>query len=413
MANDRLDLLQPYPFEKLRGALADCAHGGGLEHIALSIGEPKHAPPSFVIDALSNPAALTKQLATYPATRGADPLREAISQWLKGRFAVDVSPDNQILPVNGTREALFSFAQAVLSGDPKSLVGMPNPFYQIYEGAALLAGAQPFCINNTFDNEYQADFDSISPATWEAMELLYICSPGNPTGHLISDTQMRHLIELAHRYDFVIAADECYSEIYFSDQPKPSSLLASSAAMGNCDFSRCVVFHSLSKRSNLPGLRSGFVAGDPNIIERFLAYRTYHGCALGMHQQHASTLAWQDEAHVSNNRALYEKKFSAVTDILAPHYDLHQPAGGFYHWLPTPIDDVEFCQAVFSQQHITVMPGTFLGRSRSGSVDKSHDRNSDQDFNPGRNHVRVAWVAPLEECIEAAQRLVEFAKNLR
>ena len=396
--NHQLSLLQPYPFEKLRAALADQVHGGDLAHIALSIGEPKHAPPSLVIDALSDPAALAQQLAIYPATRGNDALRDAISYWLAQRFNIAVDPENQILPVNGTREALFSFAQALLSGDSSSLVGMPNPFYQIYEGAALLAGAQPYYIPNTEANNYQADFDSISAATWDAMELLYICSPGNPTGHLISDTQMRNLIELAHRHDFIIAADECYAEIYFSDQPRPSSLLASSNAMGNKDFQRCVVFHSLSKRSNLPGLRSGFVAGDANIIEQFLRYRTYHGCALGMHQQRASTLAWQDEAHVQENRALYEQKFRTVTKILAPYYDIRQPAGGFYHWLPTPTDDIEFCQALFSTQHITVMPGTFLGRQ-------------DQGLNPGKGHARVAWVAPLEECIEAAERLVDFAKS--
>ena len=397
--NSRLSLLQPYPFEKLRGALADHSHTGDLQHIALSIGEPKHAPPALVIDALSDPSALTQQLSIYPATRGSDALREAISQWLGRRFDVKVNPASQILPVNGTREALFSFAQALLSGESSSLVGMPNPFYQIYEGAALLGGAQPYYIANTLDNNYQADFDGISAATWDAMELLYICSPGNPTGHLISDAQMRKLIELAHRHDFIIAADECYSEIYFSNQPKPSSLLASSDAMGNKNFERCVVFHSLSKRSNLPGLRSGFVAGDETIIEQFLRYRTYHGCALGMHQQHASALAWQDETHVQENRSLYEKKFQAVTEILSPFYELHQPAGGFYHWLPTPMDDIEFCQTVFARQHITVMPGSFLGRDQ------------DQGFNPGQNHVRVAWVAPIQECIEAAQRLVDFAKS--
>lgn len=397
--NLRLNHLQPYPFEKLREVLSVCKHDGGLEHIALSIGEPKHAPPSVVIDALSNPQALAQQLAIYPVSRGGDALRQAIAEWLGARFAVEIDPLRHVLPVNGTREALFAFGQAMLSGDAGSLVGMPNPFYQIYEGAALLAGATPFYIANTPDNDYQADFASIAPTTWDAMEVLYICSPGNPTGHLISDAQMRRLIELAHQHDFIIAADECYCEIYFADQPRPGGLLASSEAMGNAEFARCVVFHSLSKRSNLPGLRSGFVAGDAEIIQRFLQYRTYHGCALGMHQQHASTLAWQDEQHVEENRALYEAKFRAVNEILSPFYALQQPAGGFYHWLPTPSDDVSFCQSLFADQHITVMPGTFLGREQ------------EDGFNPGSNHVRVAWVAPLEECVEAAQRLVAFTNS--
>ena len=397
----KLDFLQPYPFEKLRNLLASEVADRELGHISLSIGEPKHPPPKFVIDALCDNSAMAHHLATYPATRGSEALRQAITHWLYKRFAVSASADHQILPVNGTREGLFAFAQAVLSGQASSLVGMPNPFYQIYEGAALLAGATPFFLANTATSDYQADFDNVAAATWDAMELLYICSPGNPTGHLISDAQMQRLIELAHRHDFIIAADECYSEIYYTEQTRPSSLLAASDAMGNPDFARCVVFHSLSKRSNLPGLRSGFVAGDADIIEKFLHYRTYHGCAMGTHQQHASTLAWQDETHVQENRALYQEKFAAVSNILQPHYDLQQPDGGFYHWLPTPIDDLSFCQSLFAQQHITVMPGSFLGRNQASLG------------NPGANHVRVAWVAPLADCVEAAQRLAEFANDVR
>ena len=399
--NPKLDLLQSYPFEKLRAALINSHYHGDLAPIPLSIGEPKHPPPQFVIDALSDSGALAQHLATYPATRGSDALRQAIADWLRKRFTVSASAERHILPVNGTREALFAFAQAVLSGQGSSLVGMPNPFYQIYEGAVLLAGATPFFLANTASRGYQADFDNVAAATWDAMELLYICSPGNPTGHLISDAQMQHLIELAHRHDFIIAADECYSEIYFSEQTRPSSLLAASDAMGNPDFARCVVFHSLSKRSNLPGLRSGFVAGDADIIEKFLQYRTYHGCAMGTHQQHASTLAWQDETHVQENRARYQEKFEAVSDILQPHYDLQQPDGGFYHWLPTPTDDLSFCQSLFAQQHITVMPGSFLGRDQPSLG------------NPGANHVRVAWVAPLADCVEAAHRLAQFANDVR
>jgi N-succinyldiaminopimelate aminotransferase len=397
MTNPKLDLLQPYPFEKLRAELAKTQYAGDLAPIALSIGEPKHPPPQFVIDALCDTDAMAQHLATYPATRGSDALRQAVADWLHKRFAVNASAEHNILPVNGTREALFAFAQAVLSGQPRSLVGMPNPFYQIYEGAALLAGATPYFLANTANTGYQADFESVSERTWDATELLYICSPGNPTGHLVSDAQLQRLIELAHRHDFIIAADECYSEIYFSEEKRPSSLLAASDAMGNKDFARCVVFHSLSKRSNLPGLRSGFVAGDAPIIEKFLHYRTYHGCAMGTHQQHASTLAWQDETHVQENRKRYQEKFEAVTRILQPHYDLYQPAGGFYHWLPTPTDDLSFCQSLFAQQHITVMPGSFLGRDQTTLG------------NPGANHVRVAWVAPLDNCVEAAHRMAEFA----
>ena len=401
MTNPKLDLLQPYPFEKLRAELAKTQYVGDLAPIALSIGEPKHPPPQFVIDALCDTDAMAQHLATYPATRGSDALRQAVADWLHKRFAVNASAEHNILPVNGTREALFAFAQAVLSGQPRSLVGMPNPFYQIYEGAALLAGATPYFLANTANTGYQADFEGVSERIWDATELLYICSPGNPTGHLVSDAQLQRLIELAHRHDFIIAADECYSEIYFSEERRPNSLLAASDTMGNKDFARCVVFHSLSKRSNLPGLRSGFVAGDAPIIEKFLHYRTYHGCAMGTHQQHASTLAWRDETHVQENRKRYQEKFEAVTSILQPHYDLYQPAGGFYHWLPTPMDDLSFCQSLFAQQHITVMPGSFLGRDQTALS------------NPGANHVRVAWVAPLENCVEAAHRMAEFAMETR
>ena len=400
VTNPKLELLQSYPFEKLRAALAASEYRGDLAHIALSIGEPKHPPPQFVIDALCDSDATAQHLATYPATRGSDHLRQAVADWLRSRFGIAASTEQHILPVNGTREALFAFAQAVLSGRTQSLVGMPNPFYQIYEGAALLAGAQPHYMANTAHSDYAADYDAVSDETWDAMELLYICSPGNPTGHLISDVQMQRLIERAHRHDFIIAADECYSEIYFSEQTRPSSLLAASEAMGNKEFARCVVFHSLSKRSNLPGLRSGFVAGDAGIIEKFLLYRTYHGCAMGTHQQYASTLAWQDEAHVRENRTLYQEKFKAVTDILQAHYDLRQPDGGFYHWLPTPINDLSFCQSLYAQQHITVMPGSFLGRDQAILG------------NPGANHVRVAWVAPMAACVDAAHRLAEFADRV-
>jgi N-succinyldiaminopimelate aminotransferase len=397
--NANLDLLQPYPFERLRTLHEGITHKGTLQHISLSIGEPKHNPPKFVIDELSNAVSLAKHLATYPATKGSDALRTAIAQWLKRRFAVTVNPDLGILPVNGTREALFSVAQALLSGNKDSLVAMPNPFYQIYEGAALLAGAQPLYIPNLVELNYKADFSSVSPEQWRKTEMVYMCSPGNPTGQIMQREQMQWLIELAQEYDFNIVSDECYAELYYDDDSLPESILAAAHAMGLPDFDRCLAFHSLSKRSNLPGLRSGFVAGDPNLIEKYLSYRTYHGCALGAHHQAASALAWQDEAHVVENRQLYSDKFRAVSEILSPHYNLSQPEGGFYHWLPTPICDQEFSQRLLAEQHITVMPGSFLGRDTPQG-------------NPGNNHARIAWVAPFDECIQAAQRLAAFAQNL-
>lgn len=388
--------LQQYPFEKLRQLTAGITPNPDLQHIPLSLGEPKHPPPTFVIDALSDKTALAKQLATYPATKGTDALREAIAKWLQYRFNTAVSFETNVLPVNGTREALFSFAQAMLSGKPDSKVVMPNPFYQIYEGAAVLAGATPYFVNNEPSLGYQQDFTAVPAAIWQTTELLYLCSPGNPTGHIISVEQQQKLIELAHQHDFIIAADECYSELYFEDTSAPVSLLAASDAMGNPGYARCVVFHSLSKRSNLPGLRSGFVAGDSDILQQYLQYRTYHGCALSPHHQHASTLAWSDEAHVQENRDLYRKKFAAVSDILSPHYDLQQPDGGFYHWLPTSIDDQSFCTQLLQQHNVTVMPGSFLARDT-------------QQGNPGQNRVRIAWVAPLDDCVEAAHRLEQFA----
>ena len=391
--------LQQYPFEKLRQLSGNVIANPALAHIPLSLGEPKHPPPAFVIDALSDKAQLRQYLATYPSTRGSDELRGAIAAWLQQRFAASLNSDTQILPVNGTREALFSFAQAMLSGAPASRVIMPNPFYQIYEGAALLAGATPCFVNNEPELGYQQDFSQVTDDTWRATELVYLCSPGNPTGQIISVEQQQMLIEKAHAFDFIIAADECYSELYFDDADAPVSLLAASNAMANPGYARCVVFHSLSKRSNLPGLRSGFVAGDADVLAQYLQYRTYHGCALSPHHQHASTLAWQDEQHVDANRALYREKFAAVSEILAPHYDLKQPAGGFYHWLPTPIDDQAFCAKLLARQNVTVMPGTFLARDSAQG-------------NPGRNHVRVAWVAGLDDCIAAARRLADFALTL-
>ena len=408
MSNDRLAHLQPYPFERLRTLHKEWQHLGDLAHIPLSLGEPKHPPPRFVVDALADADALTQQLGIYPATKGNDDLRLAISEWLTRRFAINVDPDQQILPVYGTREALFAVAQALLSGKQGSLVGMPNPFYQIYEGAALLAGARPLYIANLEENDYRADFSNITDAQWRAIEMVYVCSPGNPTGQIMSEADMEELIDLAHLHDFIIVSDECYSELYYDDKNIPGSLLAVaqrvSQRKGKRPFERCLSFHSLSKRSNLPGLRSGFVAGDSELMQQYLSYRTYHGCAMSAHHQHASALAWRDEAHVIENRHLYREKFTAVADILSPHYDLRQPQGGFYHWLRTPIDDLSFSQRLLQEQNVTVMPGSFLGRDTA-----THELPGG---NPGQGHVRVAWVAAKEDCLVAAQRLADFAVNL-
>lgn len=396
--NPFMQHLQPYPFERLRQLTQAVTPNSALRYIPLTLGEPKHPAPEFVVDALTDRTLVTQALGTYPLTKGSVALREAIANWLNLRFAVKVDPELEILPVNGTREGLFAFAQALLSGKPGSRVVMPNPFYQIYEGATLLAGAQPLFVDNEPALDFQQDFEHITPEQWQDTELVYLCSPGNPTGQIMSEAQQQTLIERAHQYDFVIAGDECYSELYFDEANPPGSLLSASQAMGNSDFSRCVVFHSLSKRSNLPGLRSGFVAGDANLIAPFLQYRTYHGCAMSAHHQAVSTLAWQDEDHVKANRRLYQDKFDAVQQILTPHYTLNEPDGAFYHWLSTPEDDQTFACKLLEQFNVAVMPGQFLAREHNGA-------------NPGRGYVRVAWVAPLEQCVEAAQRLARFAEK--
>ena len=397
--NDRLATLHPYPFERVRELTADI-DPPALPHVSLGLGEPKHAAPAFVLDELVDRAALAERIGLYPATKGTDDLREAIAEWLGTRFRAPIDPSCEVLPVNGTREALFSFAQATVA--PGATVAMPNPFYQIYEGAALLAGARPMYLSSYRDAGYRQDFDAVSASDWQATQLLYLCSPGNPTGTTLSLDELKHLIELAHEHDFVIASDECYSEIYFDDAAPPASLLSASVALGNPSYARCIVFHSLSKRSNLPGLRSGFVAGDRGILEQYLLYRTYHGCAMGAHVQAVSALAWRDEVHVRANRALYREKFAAVGKILAPHFEVRQPDGGFYHWLETPVPDQDFCRGLLATQNVTVMPGSFLARPVP----------EDARGNPGNGHVRVAWVAGLDDCVTAAKRLANFAQHV-
>jgi N-succinyldiaminopimelate aminotransferase len=396
--NPELAKLHPYPFEKLAQLKQGCHPPEDLPHIALSIGEPKHPTPGFITEAV---ITHLHGLSSYPTTAGTNELRHAIATWLDQRFQLDghINAMTQVLPVNGTREALFAFAQAVIDRSENPLVVMPNPFYQIYEGAAILAGAEPFYLNCDAGNGFIPDFESVSEATWQRCQLLYICSPGNPTGAVIDEQTLQRLIELAHQHDFVIAADECYSEIYHDEAQPPVGLLQAAYNGGYTDMSRCVVFHSLSKRSNAPGLRSGFVAGDAAILKQFLRYRTYHGCSMPPATQAASISAWEDEAHVAHNRDLYREKFEAVLEILSPVMNVYMPEASFYLWAETPLADTEFARQLFEQQNVTVLPGSYLGRDTA-------------EGNPGANRVRMALVAPLEECIEAAHRIRSLIEKL-
>ena len=397
--NPNLTRLQPYPFERLAKLHEGVTPPTGLETIRLSIGEPKHPTPAFITEAVIEHL---HGLSRYPSTRGTEALRETLCAWLTKRFSLpagSLQPQRNVLPVNGTREALFAIAQCLIYGDPNALVLMPNPFYQIYEGAAFLAGAEPHYLNTTAGSGYLPDFDAVPDAVWERCQLIYICSPGNPTGQVIGQQALQTLIERAQQFNFVIASDECYAEIYQEENTPPTGLLAASAAMGNDSYRNCLVFHSLSKRSNAPGLRSGFVAGNATLIEAFFRYRTYHGCAMPPATQDASLRAWQDEAHVVENRRLYREKFSAVTDILAPVLDVQTPPGGFYLWPRTPIDDQEFSRRLYQEQNVIVLPGSYLSRDTAGG-------------NPGKDHVRLALVAAQDECVEAAQRIRNFIEQL-
>ena len=398
--NTDLHKLQPYPFEKLRQLKKGCQPPAALDHIALSIGEPKHPTPAFITEAV---LSHLHGLSAYPLTKGAPELRQAICDWLTHRFKLptgSLDAEHHVLPVNGTREALFAFAQAVIdrkAGNP--LVLMPNPFYQIYEGAALLAGARPVFVNCLDGSGLAPDFDSVDEATWRDCQLLYVCSPHNPTGAVLTEARWQQLMALAEKHDFIIAADECYSEIYFDEDNPPPGLLQAAAKAGNTGYSRCVVFHSLSKRSNAPGLRSGFVAGDKDILAAFLQYRTYHGCAMPPHHQAASILAWRDEAHVRENRLAYREKFDAVLDVLDGCLEVDRPGAGFYLWARTPVSDTDFARELYRQQNVTVLPGSFLSREADG-------------INPGANRVRMALVAPMDECLDAAKRIRTFTENL-
>jgi N-succinyldiaminopimelate aminotransferase len=408
--NPHLAELQAYPFERLATLKAGVVSPAHLAHIPLSIGEPKHAPPDFVLQVLRDSLA---GLGQYPSTVGLPELRAACARWLERRFNLGANRVGleAVLPVNGTREALFAFAQAVI--DPtrratadRPLVAMPNPFYQIYEGAALLAGATPYFFETPTDNGFLPDLDAIPAAVWDRVQLLYLCSPGNPSGAVMSIDQLRRAIELANKHDFIIASDECYAELYADEANPPPSLLNAALAAGHANFERCVVFHSLSKRSSLPGLRSGFIAGDPSVLRDFLLYRTYHGCAMPVPTQLASIAAWNDDEHVKANRALYREKYARVLPILSPHLEVTQPAGGFYLWPNVGSDDAAFTRELFARQNVTVVPGSYLARTtRHGLIDSSGS-------NPGAGRVRISLVANIDDCVTAAGRIADFIQGI-
>lgn len=405
MMNPDLDKLQPYPFEKLAALHGAVSAPAQLDNISLSIGEPKHTPPQFVLDCLADNMA---RIANYPTTKGLPELRTSIANWCERRFSLppqSLNPETSVLPVNGTREALFAFAQAIVDrSKTKPLVISPNPFYQIYEGAAYLSGAEPYYLNCDADNNYLPDFDSVTDDVWSRCQLLFLCSPGNPTGAVIDSKTYHKLIALADKHNFIIASDECYSELYFDEQNPPVGLLQACAEINRTDYKNCVVFHSLSKRSNLPGMRSGFVAGDAEVLKKFLLYRTYHGCAMPVATQLASIAAWNDECHVKNNRDLYRQKFDAVLNILGDVLPVKKPDASFYLWPQVPMLGTDFSQQLFAQQNVTVLPGSYIARDALGSNGVSR--------NPGANYIRMALVAEVEKCVEAAERIKQFVKSL-
>jgi N-succinyldiaminopimelate aminotransferase len=395
--NPDLARLHPYPFERLRQLLAGVTPPSGLSPINLSIGEPRHATPAFILEEY---ARALPTVASYPATAGSMELREAMAAWARRRYglaALDAA--TQVLPVAGTREALFAFAQAVVDRTRDAIVVAPNPFYQIYEGAALLAGAEPRYLPTTADHNYRMVFDRLSNADWARVQLVYVCTPGNPTGHVMTLDEWRELFELADRHRFVIASDECYSEIYCDEANPPLGGLQAAAQLGRDDFRRLVIFSSLSKRSNVPGMRSGFVAGDAEVLARFLLYRTYHGSALSPPVQAASLAAWRDEAHVVENRRLYAEKFAQATPVIGTRLACELPDASFYLWARTPADDADYARRLFAATHVTVLPGSYLSRDIDGE-------------NPGRAHVRIALVASTTDVAEAAARIASFDPTL-
>jgi N-succinyldiaminopimelate aminotransferase len=401
--NPLMSTLQPYPFERLKELFSTVSPNPAYAPISLGIGEPRHATPQLVLDAL---AGATQALAAYPATAGLPQLRQACAGWINRRYALDVDATTQVLPVNGSREALFAFAQTVV--DPTragATVVCPNPFYQIYEGAALLSGATPYYVPSDPAMNFNVNWDTVPTEVWAKTQLLFVCSPGNPTGAVMPLSDWQKLFQLSDKYGFVIASDECYSEIYFRDEP-PLGGLEAAVKLGRADFKNLVAFTSLSKRSNVPGMRSGFVAGDANILKQFLLYRTYHGSAMSGMVQAASVAAWNDEAHVVANRAMYREKFAAVTPLLAEVMDVRLPDAGFYLWAAVPGgDDVAFARDLLAQYNVTVLPGSYLARDSQGVAGA-------RGFNPGAGRIRMALVAETAECLEAAQRIVQFTKSL-
>ena len=394
--NPLLSRLQPYPFERLRALTKDIAPSPAHRPISLGIGEPKHPTAPFIKDALS---AALGGLASYPATAGEPALREACAAWVQRRYGVTLDAATQVLPVNGSREALFALAQTVIDPTrPHATVVCPNPFYQIYEGAALLAGARTLYANSDPARNFAADWAGISARDWEGTQLLYVCSPGNPTGAVVPLDEWRELFALSDRHGFVIASDECYSEIYFRDEA-PLGALDAARRLGRHDFRNLIVFTSLSKRSNVPGLRSGFVAGDATVLKQFLLYRTYHGSAMSPAVQRASAVAWNDEDHVVANRQKYRRKFADVTPVLEPVLEIRLPDAGFYLWAGVPGgDDIGFARGLLAQYNVTVLPGSLLAREAHG-------------INPGAGRVRLALVAETDECLEAAHRIASFARS--
>jgi N-succinyldiaminopimelate aminotransferase len=393
--NPLLSSLQPYPFERLKQLFSTVTPNPAYRAISLGIGEPRHATPQLVLDAL---AGATAQLAAYPATAGLPALREACAGWMQRRYGIELSAATQVLPVNGSREALFAFAQTVIDPTRDAVVICPNPFYQIYEGAALLAGAKAYYAPSDPERNFNVNWDSVPDDVWAKTQLLFVCSPGNPTGAVMPMADWEKLFALSDQYGFVIASDECYSEIYFRDDA-PLGGLEAAAKLGRTDYKNLVAFTSLSKRSNVPGMRSGFVAGDANILKQFLLYRTYHGSAMSGMVQAASVAAWNDEAHVVANRALYREKFAAVTPMLAEVMDVRLPDAGFYLWAAVPGgDDEAFARDLLAQYNVTVLPGSYLARTAQGA-------------NPGAGRIRMALVAETAECLEAVERIVAFVKQ--
>jgi N-succinyldiaminopimelate aminotransferase len=396
--NPNLERLRPYPFERLAELTRGVAPPAGMSPIRLTIGEPRHAPPAFVLERLRD--ALSG-VGVYPLTAGQPALRAACAGWCERRFGLTsgaVDPETMLLPVNGTREALFAFTQAVIDPAANPLVLMPNPFYQIYEGAALLAGAEPWYMTTRADTGWLPDLDSVPDQVWRRCQLLFICTPGNPTGAVMDLDYLGRVLDLADRYGFVVASDECYSEIYADEGSPPPGLLEASARRGRPRFERCLAFHSLSKRSNLPGLRSGFVVGDPALIGQFRLYRTYHGCAMPEHVQQASIAAWGDEQHVIANRDYYRAKYDALMPLLAGVLEVERPAGTFYLWPRTPTDDESFARDLLAATNVSVLPGSYLGRDTGAG-------------NPAQQRLRISLVAGVDECIEAARRIRNFIEE--